>query len=522
MARASLTNSSQLPSCDEKMPTGLGLWYSFPSSSESAYSWDPYITSSSDENLQMAVYYHGGSCDNLSCFNETEDFIISVLVYGNSTDTAFTLRFDRYPRYDCGFVCQGGCEYTTPLSLGEAPQFGYTGDPDCRSFLFEDLEVGSCGNSVFVTSFGTWYTVQGTGQPLTVSTCSEDYNDDTQISVFGGDCGDLQCIDGNDQSCGDQSAVSWFTQFNITYYVLVHGYGTRSATFAVQLTETDSFSNTTSCDRAIQISPGKASILGTTASTSGTSQADISSFCGGFGGNGHGSWFQAIGTGQTWTASTCTSNTSFVARVSIFRGDTCDAMACVADTVVSRCGNQNAVTWSTIAGQRYFVFVHGTGDNLSGDFILSLEETASNDECNGAIGPLSPSGKTQFGSTQSATYSDAILACGDGDGTGRASTGRGVYYSVAGTGKLMTVSSCNIYTNFDAQISVYNGTCSDLQCVSYESTNCHETTQSNIFDNDVAAEWGVSTSWNSTVNEMYFLLLHGKNDAVGNYAFDIS
>jgi hypothetical protein len=87
-----------------------------------------------------------------------------------------------------------------------------------------DALVASCGDAIAVVANGVWYSVMGTGFPLVASTC-EGTNFDTQISVFVGfSCSDLECVDGSDQHCGDQSLVEFDTVPGIPYYILVHGY----------------------------------------------------------------------------------------------------------------------------------------------------------------------------------------------------------------------------------------------------------------------------------------------------------
>ena len=45
----------------------------------------------------------------------------------------------------------------------------------------------------------------------------------------------MQCVDANDQYCGDQSLVEWSTVPGVTYYILVHGFLTSTGTFQLSL-----------------------------------------------------------------------------------------------------------------------------------------------------------------------------------------------------------------------------------------------------------------------------------------------
>jgi hypothetical protein len=68
-----------------------------------------------------------------------------------------------------------------------------------------------CGTASSVPGgAGVWYTVLGSGLRFEAFTCTG-ASFDTQISVFSGDCGSLECITGNNDSCGTQSSVLWLT-----------------------------------------------------------------------------------------------------------------------------------------------------------------------------------------------------------------------------------------------------------------------------------------------------------------------
>jgi hypothetical protein len=93
-----------------------------------------------------------------------------------------------------------------------------------------------CGTSV--TAPGVWYTVEGTGNTMTASTCigGGDANYDTKISVYCADCEVKECIGGNDDdfpNCGTAflSTFSWPTQAGATYNVLVHGFSSQTGDF---------------------------------------------------------------------------------------------------------------------------------------------------------------------------------------------------------------------------------------------------------------------------------------------------
>ncbi|MFH1313513.1 MAG: FlgD immunoglobulin-like domain containing protein [Candidatus Eisenbacteria bacterium] len=92
-----------------------------------------------------------------------------------------------------------------------------------------DYDVEDCGYAS-ITSPGVWYSLIGDGTTLTATTCADLYDFDTKLSVYCGDCGDLICVDGNDDECYDGasfllSTVTWCSQAMAEYKILVHGYG---------------------------------------------------------------------------------------------------------------------------------------------------------------------------------------------------------------------------------------------------------------------------------------------------------
>ena len=97
-----------------------------------------------------------------------------------------------------------------------------------------DSEDASCGPS---NAPGVWYMVAGTGESMTVQTCGSTY--DTRLSLFSGglagDCGALGCTIQNDDFCGLQSSVTWVSQVDVIYYILVHGWGSSSGTYTLSV-----------------------------------------------------------------------------------------------------------------------------------------------------------------------------------------------------------------------------------------------------------------------------------------------
>ena len=94
----------------------------------------------------------------------------------------------------------------------------------------------TCGTPI--TSPGVWYTLDdNSGLPgdITLSLCNgTDF--DSKISVYSGSCAALVCVDGNDDACGLQSEISFASDGNTTYYILIHGFGGATGNFTLDVT----------------------------------------------------------------------------------------------------------------------------------------------------------------------------------------------------------------------------------------------------------------------------------------------
>ncbi len=124
----------------------------------------------------------------------------------------------------------------------------------------------------------------------------------------------------------------------------------------------------------------------------------------------------------------------------------------------------------------------------------SLAQAPANDLCAGAT-PIA-CGQTLTGSTLNATI-DQAPACG------LSLPKYGVWYSIAGTGGAITLSTCGGTTNYDTQIGVYSGSCAALTCVAGNNNFCGR--QSTV-------------TFNSTSGTTYYIWVTGVIDARGNFS----
>ncbi len=80
---------------------------------------------------------------------------------------------------------------------------------------------------------GVWYTFEGTDEIITASLCGSSY--DTKIQIYEGDCSALNCVIGNDDSCGVNSEVVFIADVGTTYYVYVYGFGSSTGDYELIL-----------------------------------------------------------------------------------------------------------------------------------------------------------------------------------------------------------------------------------------------------------------------------------------------
>ncbi|RMF00578.1 MAG: hypothetical protein D6772_06190, partial [Bacteroidetes bacterium] len=99
-----------------------------------------------------------------------------------------------------------------------------------------DDPTAFCGTSV--TAPGVWYVVTPSADGLmTAETCEPSVtNYDTKLSVYTGGCGVFNCVTGNDDNCpGFRSAVTFDVIAGTDYYIFVHGFGSATGDFQLDV-----------------------------------------------------------------------------------------------------------------------------------------------------------------------------------------------------------------------------------------------------------------------------------------------
>ncbi len=177
-----------------------------------------------------ALTCEGGNDDGPGCSGFTSEtsvltqpgVIYYILVHGFSSNTGnFDLTVALGAPPSGNDVCGGAL----PVACGQTVT-GSTAQATADNAPF-------CGTSN--SAPGVWYQFVGTGGPVVASLCNGTTYD-SKLTVYSGSCGALTCIDGNDDACGTQSEVQFASTAGQTYYILVHGFGSATGNFSLELT----------------------------------------------------------------------------------------------------------------------------------------------------------------------------------------------------------------------------------------------------------------------------------------------
>ncbi len=188
--------------------------------------YDSYLRVFDDCDLMNELAFNDDFCGLQSELTFTSDgtstYYIMVEGFGSGSGN-FSLDvscMDPLPNDGCGGAIAVSC-----------------GDTVMGSTVGATVDVApSCGPAI--TAPGVWYTLADTsGLPgdITLSLCNgTDY--DSKLTVYSGTCAGLVCVVGNDDACALQSEVTFASNGNTTYYILVHGFGGATGNFTMDVT----------------------------------------------------------------------------------------------------------------------------------------------------------------------------------------------------------------------------------------------------------------------------------------------
>jgi hypothetical protein len=220
--------------------------------------------------------------------------------------------------------------------------------------------IEPCGDIVN-SGPGVWYYVLGTGGEMLAHTC-QDTSFDSKITIFEA-CDNLNCVEANDNFCGasgTQSAVSWFSNYQQEYRILLSGdpdFVDGSFNLVIEARLNDE------CSTAI----GPLSIEGSIPIMGNTLEATPNSItCDGVTNESPSVWYLVVGTGGQMTADIC-ARTDFPARIRILTGS-CDALECLVVSGIIDC----SVTWGSVEFQSYYILISGVSAEDVGSFSMTL------------------------------------------------------------------------------------------------------------------------------------------------------
>jgi hypothetical protein len=147
-------------------------------------------------------------------------------------------------------------------------------------------------------------------------------------------------------------------------------------------------------------------------------------------------------------------------------------------------------------------------------FPSTLAQTPPNDECEGSLDLNTAPSSYLEGTTVEATPEELNL-CG-----ATSASKRGIWYLYQnssipeGSTQIVTVSTCTESTDFDTALTLYEGFCEGLQCVSG-------------IDNDSECGTGeglhTTLSWHAQSGTRYYLLVHGSQvNHTGNFGLQVT
>jgi len=372
-------------------------------------------------------------------------------------------------------------------------------------------QPNACGsyNSTQTTG-GKWYTYVGTGDQVTASLCTGTVFD-TQIGVFtGGPCGPFTCVDGNDDSCGLQSSVTWNSVLSTVYTIYVTGFGAGTGAYnlTIACVPIPPAPANDLCAGAQPLTVGAsgscpgAAVPGTTAGSTGGEAPQPSCLI--------------PGLVDVYYSFNSGANTIISFEVTL------GTMGAIGIQVLDACGGNevacigDAPTGTfVVAANTNYIFRVLTLVNTTGTFTVCLSAPPPpppNDNCVNAIAVGCNSATA--GTTLSSNNVDNPGFCG-----ADLSPAGGVWYTVTGWGGGMTATTCSANTNYDTKIGVFTGTCGAFTCV----TGNDDDGVCTLGPGPAPTQWRSTASWVSTLGTTYYIYVTGFGPAdLGNFELTVT
>ena len=222
-------------------------WLKFTAADDTVrLEWETEITASCSNGVQYAIF--SGSCFDEDAMTQLGDMYNPTganegLTSGKFEVTGLTPG-EEYFIYIDGYAGQQ-CDYSWSPADGVA--ISNPNDECANAIELNCSGEEVLGNNILATAtgapstpcvgssgVGVWYKITGTGGDITLTTDFVGTNFDTQINVFDGSCGSLNCVAGDDDSGTTvaNSSTVIFTSVNGTeYWIYVDGDGAAKGEF---------------------------------------------------------------------------------------------------------------------------------------------------------------------------------------------------------------------------------------------------------------------------------------------------
>lgn len=446
------TRATDVPAC-----TGIDdndVWYTFttPPGVRSLFYLRSYISGSSDNVFQV----FSGNCNNLTpvgCYSGWSGFIT-----GLSGNTTYYLR--AYSESAFGNNSFELCLSVPPLNdnCADAVLLG-----SCNNTLrgrltnsTADQLPGSCAAQIPTAAIGVWYRLVGTGAPAIINTCSGGNFADTGIAVFTGTCDSLVCVAGGAGGCSIYgSHVSWLTEAGTNYLIYVY------------------LASGSQGDFMLTYLSGDYCLPPVTIEVVNITDSEVS---------------------LNWPAVYGVSDYEYLLSATGVCAE--GASGTVAGT---------STTLSGLSPDTYYTFCVRSTCACSGSDYVSFSFTTlpappPNNLCVNSI-PVA-CGASIAGSTENALPDIALGAC---EGYSDMPPGRGIWYTLAGNGALVSLDLCA--SSYDTRVHVYDGACGNLVCIA---------------ENDDACGMQSNVTFRTMPGVDYFILVNGFDTATGEFIMNIS
>ncbi|HTF88839.1 MAG TPA: hypothetical protein VK843_10555, partial [Planctomycetota bacterium] len=173
-------------------------------------------------------------------------------------------------------------------------------------------------------------------------------------------------------------------------------------------------------------------------------------------------------------------------------------------------GSSSCLSFAAAPSTTYKVRVSDKGIGGGGGFLVRAQTVIANDTCSGAITIVSPSSTNS--STVGASLDAGVPVC-DGPGVAdsggnNAITAPSVWYRIVGTGATMYADV--LVASYDTKLSVYQGPCGSLACVTMND----DVPSTPTFRSKVA--------WRTLPGVEYFVMVHGFGTGSGTFTLNVT